>query len=75
MMLPLQTRPYMLSNEEGQCLQSSEALIRVKATSEQTGGVFNLFDVSCPSDYATPLHIHYSEDVAVYILEGARTCF
>jgi quercetin dioxygenase-like cupin family protein len=75
MMFPLQTKPYMLSNEEGLSLQSLGALIRVKANSEQTGGAFNLFEVSCPSDYATLLHIHYAEDVAVYVLEGALTFF
>jgi quercetin dioxygenase-like cupin family protein len=37
--------------------------------------VFNLFDVSCPPGYATPLHIHYAEDVAVYVLEGTLTFF
>ena len=74
-MRPLQTLPYMLNNEEGQFLQSLGALIFVKATSEQTGGVFNLFEVSCPPAYATPLHIHYAEDVAVYVLEGALTFF
>ena len=51
------------------------ALVSVKATSEQTGGVFNLFEVSCPPDYATPLHIHYAEDVAMYVLEGALVFF
>ena len=65
----------MLNNEEGQCLQSLGALTSIKATSEQTGGVFNLFEVSCPPDYATPLHIHYTEDVAVYVLEGTFTFF
>lgn len=71
----LQTKPYMLNNEEGQSLLSLGALVSVKATSEQTGGVFNLFDVSCPPDYATPLHIHYTEDVAVYVLDGVLTFF
>jgi quercetin dioxygenase-like cupin family protein len=47
----------------------------VKATSEQTGGEFNLFEVSCPPGYATPLHIHYTEDVTIYVLEGALTFF
>ena len=70
-----QTKPYMLNNEEGQFLQSLGALVSVKATSEQTGGVFNLFDVSCPADYTTPLHIHYAEDVAVYVLEGTLTFY
>ncbi len=75
MIPPLQTKPYMLNGDEGQRLQSLGALVFVKATSEQTGGVFNLFDVSCPPDFATPLHIHYAEDVAVYVLEGALTFF
>ncbi len=71
----LQTKPYRLNNEEGQFLQSLGALVSVKATSEQTGGVFNLFEVCCPPDYVTPLHIHYAEDVAVYVLEGALTFY
>src|SRR5512147_2692754 len=75
MMRSLQTRPYMLNNEEGQFLQALGASVTIKAASEQTGGVFNLFEVSCPPDYATPLHIHYTEDVAVYVLEGALTLF
>lgn len=75
MMLPLQTKPYMLDCEEGQNLQALEALIYIKATSEQTGGLFNLFEVICPSGYATPLHIHYNEDVAIFVLAGALTIF
>ena len=75
MMTSLLTKPYALHCDEGQRLQSLGAWISVKATSEQTGGVFNLFDVSCPLDYATSLHIHYAEDVAVYVLEGALTFF
>ncbi|MGE5642655.1 MAG: cupin domain-containing protein [Byssovorax cruenta] len=75
MMRNLQTKPYMLNNEEGKFLQSLGALVSIKATSEQTGGVFNLFEVSCPPEYATPLLIHYMEDVAVYVLEGMLTFF
>ena len=41
------------------------------AGTQQTGGAFNLFDVICPIEYETPLHIHYAEDVAIYVLEGA----
>jgi quercetin dioxygenase-like cupin family protein len=75
MMRNPQTKPYMLNNDEGQFLQSLGALVSIKATSEQTGGVFNLFEVSCPPAYATPLLIHYMDDVAVYVLEGALTFF
>ncbi len=47
----------------------------VKATSEQSDGAFNLFVVSCLPGYATALHIHYAEDVAIYVLEGVLTIF
>jgi quercetin dioxygenase-like cupin family protein len=75
MMRSLQTKPYMLNNEEGQFLQSLGALVSIKATSEQTGDMFNLFELFCPPDYTTPLHIHYTEDVAVYVLKGTLTFF
>ena len=71
----LQTGPYMLNAEQGQSLQSLGVRVFVKATREQTGGVFNLFEVTCPPGYITSLHIHYAEDVAVYVLEGALTFF
>jgi quercetin dioxygenase-like cupin family protein len=43
----------------------------VKANAEQSGGIFNLFEVTCPAGFATSLHIHYAEDVAVFVLEGS----
>ena len=74
-MRPFHTKPYMLSSEEGQLLQSLGAQVSIKAASEQTCGLFNLFEVSCLPGYATPLHIHYTEDVAIYVLEGTLTFF
>ena len=74
-MRSFQTKPYMLDHEEGQFLEALGASVSIKATSEQTGGTFNLFEVTCPPDYTTPLHIHYTEDVAVYVLQGALTLF
>ncbi len=71
----LKTKPYALHRDEGQRLDSLGALVVVKATSEQTGGVFNLFEVSCLPGYGTSLHIHYAEHVAVYVLEGSLTIF
>lgn len=74
-MRSFQTKPYMLDNQEGQFLQALGALVSIKAASEQTGGAFNLFEVFCPPDYSTPLHIHYTEDVAIYVLEGTLIFF
>jgi quercetin dioxygenase-like cupin family protein len=71
----LKTKPYALRCDEGERLQSLGAMISVKATSQQTSGAFNLFDISCPPGFATPLHIHYTEDVAVYVLAGKLAFF
>ncbi len=70
-----QTTAYELNAHEGQNLQSCGAAISIKATSMQTGGAFNLFEALCPPDYATPLHIHYAEHVALYVLEGSLAVF
>ncbi len=75
MMDSLQGRPYAFQRDEGRRLQLCAATVLIKASGEQTGGAFNLFEVTCPPGYATPLHIHYSEDVAVYVLEGRLTFF
>ncbi len=70
-----QTTPYMLESQEGLLLQSLGGLVSIKATSEQTGGSFNLFEIVCLPDYVTPLTIHYTEDVAIYVLQGMLTVF
>ncbi len=74
-MSPVQTTPYMLLNEEGQFLRALGAIVTIKATTEQTGGVFNLFEIACPPGFDTPLIIHYTEDVAIYILVGSLVMF
>lgn len=72
---PPQTKAYSLTCEEGESLHALGTQVVIIATSEQTGGAFNLFEVTCPPDYATSLQIHYAEDVAVYVLEGTLTFF
>jgi quercetin dioxygenase-like cupin family protein len=70
-----QTKPYSLAPYDGKKIHSCGTLVVIKATSEQASGAFNLFEVTCPPGYTTSLQIHYAEDVAVYILEGALTIF
>jgi quercetin dioxygenase-like cupin family protein len=72
--LSLQTKPYSFE-DDCQRLESLGVFVCIKASSEQTGGAFNLFDVLCPDGYETPLHIHYAEDVAIYVLEGVLDIF
>jgi quercetin dioxygenase-like cupin family protein len=75
MLSSLQARPYALQGSEGPRRQLCAATVVIKASREQTGGAFNLLEATLPSGYATPLHIHYTEDVAVYVLEGTLTVF
>ncbi len=75
MITSLQTRPYALQCGEGHPVQLGGVQAFMKATSEQSAGTFNLFVVSCLPGYATPLHIHYAEDVAIYVLGGVLTVF
>ncbi len=72
-MQSLQINPYVLECNEGQRLEAWGAGVIVKAGTEGTGGAFNLLEVMTPRGFATPLHIHYAEDVAVYVLEGSLT--
>jgi quercetin dioxygenase-like cupin family protein len=73
-MKELQIRPYALQDDKTR-LYSLGTYVSVLASSQQTGGAFNLFDVVCPSSFETPLHIHYAEDVAIYILGGGLEIF
>ena len=69
----LQARPF-LQTDEGPRVPFMGIQVCVKASTKQTGGTFNLFDVVCPTVFATPVHIHYAEDVVVLVLEGELEC-
>ena len=48
--------------------------MEVKATAEDTGGLFGLIDQSyAPPGFAAPPHVHHAEDEAFYVLEGQIT--
>lgn len=72
--MPMQTRPYALHDDKKR-LQTLGALVSLLASAQQTNGAFNLFDAILPTGFSTPLHIHYAEDVAVFVLEGILTIF
>ncbi len=67
----LQITPYRLESDQGEKLEALGIVWFVKAGTEATGGKFNLFEVCCPAGFVTPLHIHYAEDVAIFVLEGS----
>ncbi|MDQ6899940.1 MAG: cupin domain-containing protein [Candidatus Dormibacteraeota bacterium] len=49
------------------------ALAWVKATGEQTGGQLSLVELVVPPGWASPLHLHHTEDELLYVIEGHLT--
>lgn len=45
-------------------------VLTMKATAEETGGAFLLFEDLMAQGKTTPLHVHANEDEALYVLEG-----
>jgi quercetin dioxygenase-like cupin family protein len=67
---------YALTRDEGAPMWFlGAAPARIKATGDQTGGAYALFDFVVPPAGALPLHVHRDEDETVYVLEGAVTVF
>lgn len=63
--------PIVRADGEGERLRfMGGGLITLKATVEETGGAFLLFDDLMPQGKMTPLHMHENEDETLYVLEG-----
>jgi quercetin dioxygenase-like cupin family protein len=45
-------------------------VLTIKATAEETGGAFLLFEDLMAQGKTTPLHVHANEDEVLYVLEG-----
>jgi quercetin dioxygenase-like cupin family protein len=48
-------------------------LAEIKATAASTGGNLTIIEVTCPSGYEAPLHVHHREDEAFWVLQGSVT--
>jgi quercetin dioxygenase-like cupin family protein len=64
------SEPYVLAANEGEAIWFTDALDTIKASGAQTGGRLSVVEVLHPAGSATPLHIHITDDEALYILEG-----
>ncbi len=60
---------------EGEALWWIGMLATIKATAEQTTGRYTLVEVLAPDGFASPLHVHHSEDESFWILEGEMTFY
>ena len=65
--------PYTLSREEGHSVWFLGTLMTLKAAGEQTNGAYGLIEQVLQPGFASPLHVHHSEDEAFYLLEGEAT--
>lgn len=66
---------YALQPGEGTQIDLGGFAMTVKATDEQTGGVFTLLEADEPPGFGPPLHIHRGIAEAFYVLEGEYIIF
>jgi len=63
--------PIVRADGEGEQLRFlGGGLLTMKATAEETGGAFLLFEDRMTQGKTTPLHTHDREDETLYVLEG-----
>ena len=55
---------------EGEAIWWFGALAEIKATAADTGGLMTIVEMTEPPAIEVPLHVHYREDEAFWILEG-----
>jgi quercetin dioxygenase-like cupin family protein len=48
-------------------------LMRLHATSAETGGALSVVEQRAPAGFSPPLHVHAREDAVVIVLEGSLT--
>lgn len=69
------TAPYRLGPGEGDARWVLGELDTIKATAEQTRGLFALKESTSQRGSGPPLHVHEREDEACYVLDGEVTLF
>jgi quercetin dioxygenase-like cupin family protein len=67
--------PYSLGPGEGDARWVMGELDSIKATAQQTAGLFGVKESKAPGGSGPPLHVHEHEDEACYVLEGEVTFF
>ena len=74
-MLGVEVGPMFRAPDDGQAVWFTTNRITVKATAEQTGGAFGLWEAVAAPGSSPPMHIHHAQDESFYVLEGAITVF
>jgi mannose-6-phosphate isomerase-like protein (cupin superfamily) len=60
---------------EGRSIDLGAFGMTVKASSEETEGLFSLLEAEEPPDFGPPLHVHHDAAEAFYVLEGEYVMF
>jgi mannose-6-phosphate isomerase-like protein (cupin superfamily) len=60
---------------EGRSIDLGGFQMSVKASGNETGGVFSLLEANEPPGFGPPLHIHHDAAEAFYLLEGEYIIF
>lgn len=66
---------YVLQPGEGRLIDLGGFSMRVKATEDDTSGMFTLLEAEEPPEFGPPLHIHHGIAEAFYVLEGEYVIF
>ena len=66
---------FVLGPGEGRAIDLGAFGMTVKATSEETDGVFSLLEAQEPPGFGPPVHIHHDAAEAFYVLEGEYVMF
>jgi mannose-6-phosphate isomerase-like protein (cupin superfamily) len=66
---------YVLQPGEGRPIDLGGFSMTVKATGDETDGMFTLLEADEPPDFGPPLHIHHGIAEAFYVLEGEYIIF
>ena len=70
MSLPQTTGGYGLGPDDGEALWFNGGLQLLKATADQTEGRFAVMELRAPKNFASPLHIHRTEDEFFVVISG-----
>lgn len=65
--------PLAVRSDEGEARWWLGGLAIIKTTAADTNGQLSIIEVTYPPDFRSPLHVHYREDEAFWLLDGSVT--
>jgi mannose-6-phosphate isomerase-like protein (cupin superfamily) len=66
---------FVLAPGEGRSIDLGAFGMTVKASADETDGLFSLLEAEEPPGFGPPLHLHHDAAEAFYVLEGEYTMF